>query len=41
VNPGSGPGTQTVHDVKQYSVRTLDQLVLRLVSDELARLRRS
>jgi uncharacterized protein YegL len=40
-NPGSGPGTQTVHDVKQYSVQTLDQLVLRLVSDELARLRRS
>ncbi|HEX3140806.1 MAG TPA: vWA domain-containing protein, partial [Rhizobacter sp.] len=39
-NPGSGPGTQTVHDVKQYSVQTLDQLVVRLVSEELARLTR-
>jgi Mg-chelatase subunit ChlD len=39
-NPGSGPGTQTPHDVKQYSVQTLDRLVVRLVSEELARLRR-
>ena len=39
-NPGSGPGTQTAHDVKQYSVQTLDRLVVRLVSEELARLRR-
>jgi Mg-chelatase subunit ChlD len=40
-NPGSGPGTQTVHDVKQYSVQTLDRLVVRLVGDEMARLSRS
>ncbi len=40
-NPGSGPGSQTVHDVKQYSVQTLDKLVVRLVSEELARLKRS
>ncbi|MBC7955397.1 MAG: VWA domain-containing protein, partial [Cytophagales bacterium] len=39
-NPGSGPGTQTVHDVKQYSVQTLDRLVVRLVGEELARLKR-
>jgi uncharacterized protein YegL len=39
-NPGSGPGSQTVHDVKQYSVQTLDKLVVRLVSEELARLKR-
>jgi hypothetical protein len=40
-NPGSGPGTQTTHDVKQYSVQTLDQLVVRLVGEELAKLKRS
>ncbi len=39
-NPASGPGSQTVHDVKQYSVQTLDRLVVRLVGDELARLKR-
>ncbi|MEY4562193.1 MAG: hypothetical protein RLZZ618_1470 [Pseudomonadota bacterium] len=39
--PGSGPGTQTLHDVKQYSVQTLDHLVVRLVEEELARLRRT
>lgn len=39
-DPGSGPGTETVHDVKQYSVQTLDKLVVRLVADELAKLRR-
>lgn len=39
-DPGSGPGTQTVHDVPQYSVQTLDKLVVRLVADELAKLRR-
>jgi Mg-chelatase subunit ChlD len=38
VNPASGPGTQTVHDVKNYSVQTLDKLVVRLVSEEMARL---
>ena len=40
-DPASGPGTQTVHDVKQYSVQTLDRLVVRLVSEEMARLNRS
>jgi Mg-chelatase subunit ChlD len=40
-NPGSGPGTQTTHDVRQYSVQTLDRLVVRLVGEELARLKRS
>jgi hypothetical protein len=39
-NPGSGPGSQTTHDVKQYSVQTLDKLVVRLVGEELARLKR-
>jgi uncharacterized protein YegL len=41
VNPTSGPGTQTVHDVKNYSVQTLDKLVVRLVSEEMARLVKS
>ena len=36
----SGPGTQTVHDVKNYSVQTLDRLAVRLVSEEMARLAR-
>jgi hypothetical protein len=27
-----------VHDVKNYSVQTLDKLVVRLVSEEMARL---
>jgi Mg-chelatase subunit ChlD len=40
-NPASGPGTQTVHDVKNYSVQTLDKLVVRLVSEEMARLVKS
>ena len=40
-NPASGPGSQTVHDVGTYSVQTLDRLIVRLVSDELARLPRS
>lgn len=39
-NPGSGPGAQTVHDVGNYSVQTLDKLVVKLVGDELARLSR-
>jgi Mg-chelatase subunit ChlD len=34
--PDSGPGRETVHDVRNYSVDTLDRLVVRLVSDELA-----
>lgn len=37
--PGSGPGGETVHDVKQYSVQTLDKLIVRLVGDELAHLK--
>ncbi len=40
-NPGSGPGTQTPHDVGQYSVQTLDRLIVKLVGDEMARLARS
>ena len=40
-NPGSGPGTQTPHDVGQYSVQTLDRLIVRLVSEEMARLAHS
>jgi Mg-chelatase subunit ChlD len=35
-NPSSGPGRETTHDVKNYSVDTLDRLIVRLVSDELA-----
>jgi hypothetical protein len=34
--PSSGPGRETVHDVRNYSVETLDKLVVRLVSEELA-----
>ena len=34
----SGPGTETTHDVDNYSVDTLDRLVVRLVRDELAKL---
>jgi hypothetical protein len=40
-DPASGPGTQTGHDVGQYSVQTLDKLIVRLVSDEMAKLARS
>jgi Mg-chelatase subunit ChlD len=40
-DPGSGPGTQTPHEVRDYSVETLDKLVVRLVGDELAKLPRS
>jgi hypothetical protein len=39
-DPGSGPGSETAHDVRNYSVQTLDRLIVRLVSDELARLAR-
>lgn len=38
--PGSGPGTKTPHDVRGYSVQTLDKLIVRLVGDELAKLPR-
>jgi len=36
-DPSSGPGRETVHDVRDYSVETLDKLVVRLVREELAR----
>jgi hypothetical protein len=36
-NPGSGPGSETTHDVRGYSVDTLDKLIVRLVREELAR----
>lgn len=36
-NPASGPGRETVHDVRNYSVETLDRLLVRLVSEEMAR----
>lgn len=35
--PTSGPGRETVHDVRNYSVETLDRLLVRLVSEEMAR----
>lgn len=35
-DPSSGPGTETEHDVDNYSVDTLDRLVVRLVREELA-----
>lgn len=38
--PASGPGRETVHDVKNYSVDTLDRLVVRLVAEELGKLPR-
>lgn len=37
-DPSSGPGRETVHDVKNYSVDTLDKLIVRLVAEELAKL---
>ncbi|VTU37404.1 VWA domain-containing protein [Variovorax sp. PBL-E5] len=37
-DPASGPGRETVHDVGNYSVQTLDRLIVRLVADELAKL---
>jgi Mg-chelatase subunit ChlD len=36
-HPASGPGRETVHDVRNYSVETLDKLLVRLVSEEMAR----
>jgi Mg-chelatase subunit ChlD len=36
-DPRSGPGRETVHDVGNYSVETLDKLVVRLVREELAK----
>lgn len=40
-NPASGPGRETVHDVRNYSVQTLDRLIVRLVREELEKLPRS
>lgn len=37
-NPASGPGRETVHDVQNYSVDTLDRLIVRLVREDLAKL---
>ncbi|MDM0114925.1 VWA domain-containing protein [Variovorax sp. J22R133] len=37
-NPASGPGRETVHDVSNYSVQTLDRLIVRLVREELEKL---
>ena len=37
-NAASGPGRETVHDVSNYSVQTLDRLIVRLVSEELQKL---
>ncbi|HEY4082016.1 MAG TPA: VWA domain-containing protein [Burkholderiaceae bacterium] len=37
--PESGPGRETVHDVNNYSVDTLDKLIVRLVTQELAALK--
>jgi Mg-chelatase subunit ChlD len=37
-NPASGPGRETVHEVNNYSVDTLEKLVVRLVREELAAL---
>lgn len=34
----SGPGRETVHDVRNYSVQTLDRLIVRLVREELEKL---
>lgn len=35
--PSSGPGRETVHEVGNYSVESLDRLVVRLVREELAK----
>lgn len=39
-NPASGPGRETVHDVQNYSVDSLDRLIVRLVREDLAKLGR-
>lgn len=40
-NPASGPGRETSHDVQNYSVDSLDRLIVRLVREDLARLGKS
>jgi Mg-chelatase subunit ChlD len=37
-NPSSGPGRETMHDVQNYGVDTLDRLIVRLVREDLAKL---
>ena len=37
-SPSSGAGRETVHDVRNYSVQTLDKLVVRLVREEVEKL---
>ena len=39
-DPASGPGRETVQDVKNYSVASLDRLIGRLIREELAPLSR-
>jgi hypothetical protein len=39
-NPSSGAGRETVHDVRNYSVDSLDRLIVRLVTQELGQLAR-
>ncbi|HMS80932.1 MAG TPA: VWA domain-containing protein, partial [Burkholderiaceae bacterium] len=34
--PGRGPGTETPHDVRDYRVADLDELIVRLVREEVA-----
>ena len=36
-DPSAGPGRQTTHEVENYSVETLDRLIVRLVREEMAR----
>jgi Mg-chelatase subunit ChlD len=40
-DPSSGSGRETVHDVGNYSVQTLDRLIVRLVGEELGKLPRA
>ena len=35
-DPSSGPGRETAHEVRNYSVETLDALIVRLVREEMA-----
>lgn len=35
--PEQGPGRETTHEVSNYSVETLDKLIVRLVGEEMAR----
>lgn len=37
-NPSMGAGTETVHDVSNYSVESLDRLIVRLITEELKNL---